>query len=205
MVLDPYHCPMLDAFSLVGPTEQSRIRGLSLQFYPTSKRPLIPCCHLKSKGVLHCHETEKLRIFKVKVDFLARFSLRDALDLGMLGDQFDNTATSFVGFAGLVGYAWSDYACHGPACPSLARIDLIRDEWTLWNVCCTWVTCGRKTLQIKHIHWLCWPCWFFLVRLQMSVIMYHTGCFFRKVPPQKVLSVEDGKSLPKKWKSRVKT
>merc|ERR1719186_569682 len=66
-----------------------------------------------------------------------RFSLRDALDLGMLGDQFDNTATSFLGFAGLVGYAWSDYACHGPACPSLARIDLIRDEWTLWNVCCT--------------------------------------------------------------------
>ena len=34
--------------------------------------------------------------------------------------------------------------------------------------------------------------------------MKYTGCFFRKVPPQKVLSVEDGKSLPKKWKSELK-
>ena len=32
-----------------------------------------------------------------------------------------------------------------------------------------------------------------------------TGCFFRKVPPQKVLSVEDGKIPTKKVKVRVKT
>ena len=33
----------------------------------------------------------------------------------------------------------------------------------------------------------------------------YTGCFFRMVPPRKVLSVEAGKILTKKVKVRVKT
>ena len=58
------------------------------------------------------------------------FSVRDALDLGMLGDHFDNTAAFFVGFAGFISSAWSNIKCPGPQCPG---IDLIRDERTLWN------------------------------------------------------------------------
>ena len=65
-----------------------------------------------------------------KLILIARFSIRDALDLGMLGDQFDNTATLFIGFASLVGFAWSDITCPVPNCPG---IDLIRDEFTLLN------------------------------------------------------------------------
>jgi len=59
-----------------------------------------------------------------------RFSIRDALDLGMLGDHFDNTAALFIGFAGFIGSTWSYIRCPGPQCPG---IDLIRDERTLWN------------------------------------------------------------------------
>ena len=35
-------------------------------------------------------------------------------------------------------------------------------------------------------------------------VLVYTGCFFLTGSAPKVLSVEDGKSLPKKWKSRVK-